>query len=283
MVRLEEEQYGVIGDLTRGFGHQLVVPSILAGLAPARVWVDSASSPEVAVVWDLVNGLIFCSSSRTDAATSRRLTEFLRDELVPQTEAEGYVPFQLEALPVSMIADVRDALSDKAPADESLLFYSRSPDEGEVAVSPSPEVARSFEVVRLTRDLLLSDLENADEVRMCVDACWRDRELYLENGIGHCAVQDGVLSAWCSTDYLIHGAADLYVETFEPYGRKGLGTWVAACCVNACLQSGFAVHWHCWSHNTGSRSVAERSGLSLLGSSPALQIGTASDSGTDGE
>jgi hypothetical protein len=277
LVRIDKEQLGVLGGLMDAFSHQLVVPSILRGLAPAVAWADNAVSPEVAVVWDLVNGLVFCSARSLEVATSKRLVEFLRDDFVPRAEAKGYVPFQLEALPDSILAVVRDGLPEKPSSEESLLLYSRAPDAGPTALSVPSETAGDFEVVPLTEELLLSDLENMDEIRSCVDACWRDRARYIEEGIGYCAVNERAASAWCSTDYLVDGSADLYVETFEPYGRRGLGTWVATSCINACLEARHVVHWHCWSHNTGSRVVAERSGLSLVSATPALQIGAADD------
>lgn len=278
MKQLQKEQFGVLGELMAPFSHQLVVPSILEGLAPAMVWVDDPASPGAAVVWDLVNGLVFCSVRAQDAAASESLVEFLRDDLVERAEAKGYVPFQLEADPDSVLEEVRDALCDKPSSNESLLFYSRSPEDGPVTVIVPTEEVGSFDVVQLTEELLMSDLENMDEIRLCVDACWRDRARYLESGIGYCAVREGVASAWCSTDYLVGGSADLYVETFEPYGRRGLGVWVATSCISACLQAGYQVHWHCWSHNTGSRLVAERSGLSLVGARSALQIGAEGES-----
>ena len=133
--------------------------------------------------------------------------------------------------------------------------------------------------MRLTGDVLSSDLRNMDGVRYCVDACWPAREAYLNEGIGYCIVDDTSVASWCSTDYVVDGSADLYVETFAGRERQGLATCVVSACIEACHSSGWSVHWHCWSDNAGSVRLAEKHGFELVDASPVLRLRTADERG----
>jgi len=60
---------------------------------------------------------------------------------------------------------------------------------------------------------------------------------------------------------VIGNKCELYIETFEGYKQKGLGTHVALACVQECIAKGFVVHWHCFKYNYGAVKIAETLGL----------------------
>jgi RimJ/RimL family protein N-acetyltransferase len=274
LLELAKDEICKINGLLEPFAHQLVVPAMLAGRAPARCWVDALDAPSIAVAWDLVNGLVFCAGAPEVDDTAKRLGSFLRSELLPLAHSKGYAFLYIEFSPASLLEQVERGLADREVSRESLLFYALAPEDTAPDL-PAPALAKEgLARVRLKPNLLSSELTNMDELRMCIDACWRDRARYFQEGIGYAAVHGDIVASWCSTDYVLGGQADLYVETFAGYKGRGLATWVAAGCVEACRSKGWTTHWHCWSNNAGSRRVAEKVGLRLVQETPILSLGT---------
>lgn len=271
MISLDRKQSGTVALLLGPFCDHLVVPSIVHGNAPARCWVDNADTPAAAVVWDLVNGFAFCSVAPSSCETTESLSEFLLSELFPEAAGRGYDPLDIRFAPPAWLPSVRQELAGFTSSLEHLAFFSLSPDEA-VGGRESPLPGNDLRLERITDGLLSSDMKNMDEIGYCVEACWRSRERYLNEGIGFCLIDGSQVASWCSTDYVVDGAADLYVETFDGYEGAGLGSAVSSACVDACLSKGWTVHWHCWSDNTGSVRVAKKIGLRARGASEVLRV-----------
>jgi hypothetical protein len=267
MIQLEPEQIHNTEGLFLPFMHLLVVPAVLRGHAPARCWSDGAESPSFAVMWDLVNGFVFCAGD-----ASPHLGEFLLTELLPRVREDGYRFVDLHFASVTLLEETRQWLAGQSVSPKSLLLYSHSPKDGAIADRALRCLDGDVKLARITEGILSSDLVNMDEISRCIKACWRDQARYLEEGIGYCLIHGADVASWCSTDYVMDGSADLYVETFGSYQGRGMAACVASACVDACLSAGWVVHWHCWSSSLGSRRVAEKIGLKLKSTTQALRV-----------
>ena len=272
MVELDREQRRNLNVLLEPFMHQLVLPTILRGHAPARCWSDAPESPSAALVWDIVNTFVFCVGDTSSSATVDRVGDTLVTELLPGAKLAGHELFHLQFAPEELQESLRRRLSGYDLSTKLLHSYARSPEDSGAIPFAGEGFSDGLSLARLTGDVLSSDLGNMDEVRYCVNACWRDRGRYLDEGIGCCITDRTNVASWCSTDYVIDGSADLYVETFSGYQRRGLATRAVSACIDACRSAGWTVHWHCWSDNRGSVRLAEKHGFKLASVSPVLRV-----------
>lgn len=272
MVELNRAQYAMLQLLLEPFMDQLVLPTILWGHAPAKCWTDDSESPSIAVAWDMVNTFVFCAVGTPSSEAVEQLGDLLLTELLPGAKAAGHELFHLRFAHEALQEGVQQRLKDHDLSPKLLHSYSRPRGNGPGSPLALGSLSNDFNLVRLTAEVLSSDLGNMDEIRYCVDACWRDRRKYLDEGIGYCIVDSMNVASWCSTDYIIGGSADLYVESFAGYRERGLATRVVSACVDACHSAGWSIHWHCWSDNRGSVRLAEKHGFTLASASPILRV-----------
>jgi GNAT superfamily N-acetyltransferase len=252
--------FATVGHLFAGVAHHLAIPAVIAGEARGRVWVDDPAEPALALLWDMVDGIGYLTGDPGNAGQGEALNAFFLGTLVPEAGRYGYRRFYLHATPDVWDATLETILQGIAHSAQWLRFYAHT-DPGRL-VDWRSGLPPGFEMRRLTPDLLESSpLDNLDQVVYCVQAVWGSVEAYGNRAVGTCLLHGDRVVAWCSTDWIQGGACELYVETFEPYKRQGLGTLVASACVEACRSEGWAVYWHCWAHNAGSVRLAERLGF----------------------
>lgn len=235
--------------------------AIIEHKSSGRIWVDNESSVKSAFVWDLVNGFLFAlgkSNSEIDFPEANRL---LKEELVPEASKKGYTKLNAILLVDPTEAQNRMLFDGLSTSTEDLYHFRL---EGtEELKTPNFDVPRGFELKRIDKRVLNnSRLANIGEIRRCIMACWQDSDRYLSDGVGFVILNDIATVSWCSTDYVVSGKCDLYVETFEAYRRKGFGTIVASACIKECLSRKLEVNWHCWAQNPESTRLARKIGLS---------------------
>ncbi len=99
------------------------------------------------------------------------------------------------------------------------------------------------------------------KTRERVGRFWRSERLFMDGGLGYCAIEDGRIVSICISGYVDGTVHTVEIETEAGCRQRGLGLAVARAFVAGCLQRGFLVHWDCMQSNTASRNLAERLGL----------------------
>jgi len=129
-------------------------------------------------------------------------------------------------------------------------------------------------MVQITGELLCrSDIKNLNRIIADIKACWHSIDQYVQyGGIEYCLLKENEIAAWCSTDYIVENECELYIETFEGYKQKGLGTQVGLACVQACLQQGLFVRWNCFDYAIGSVKTAENIRLMKMDTCPVYTV-----------
>lgn len=59
LFEIDEPQFFKVDPLIQGVSTHLSLPTIVKGKSSGRIWVDSPSDPDIALIWDLVNGFLF--------------------------------------------------------------------------------------------------------------------------------------------------------------------------------------------------------------------------------
>lgn len=258
---LDKSQFPRVNSFLEGVSAYLSLPAIIQGISSGRIWIDS-SDPRVVLVWDRANGFLFVLSKRNmnmdELENSFNINIFLKETLIPIARNSGYTNIYIFIFS-EVIEHYSDELFRNLPFKTKNIchFYLDSKNIGEITIPPA------FQVVRIDAEILNNErIINILEVKRCIEACWDNLEDYFEKGIGYALLTENTVVSWCSTDYVVSNACDVYVETFDGYEKKGFGTIVASACVKECLNQNYEVNWHCWHDNTGSTRLAEKIGFS---------------------
>jgi GNAT superfamily N-acetyltransferase len=256
---IDGSQFSLVGPLL-GAPTYLSLYSIINCKSSGRVWVDNTSSTSSALVWDLVNGFLFVLGKPSTQGDFREINHLLKAEVVPTARKLGYKRLNailLFGLTKAQENRLFEGLS--ASSDELCHFQLKATDELNAKGAVAPQ---GVKLKMIDKDFLDdAELANVKEIRRCVMACWQDLSRYLSDGVGFAILNDNAAASWCSTDYVVSGRCDLYVETFEAYRRKGFGSIVASACVKECLNRRLEVNWHCWCQNLQSTGLAQKIGF----------------------
>lgn len=259
-IEIDRSQFSLVSPLL-GVPTYLSLYSIINGKSSGRVWVNNTPSTSSAFVWDLTNGFVFVLGKPNSRINFREMNLFLREELVPTARKLGYARLNTILLFDHTNAETCELLERlSANTEEMLHFRLEGNDKQRVQ---NTDVPHGFELVMIDEDVLSNTkLANIEEIGRCITACWQDLGRYFKEGIGFVILRENAAVSWCSTDYVVSGKCDLYVETVETCRQKGFGTIVTSACVKECLNRRLEINWHCWQQNIGSIRLARKIGFS---------------------
>jgi len=261
----------LIGDLS----HYLVLATLLDGKTPGKIWVNHDETPTTAFVWDRVNTLFFLVGDSTDNSLNLELNHLIMDTIFPEAVQRQYRKFFLQCTPHHQWRDQIDVILKGTVPDRQFIYsYMLNRNNADVSRSWQLGVPAGYKLYRVTHEILVNtNLKNLDSVLSGIRACWGSTEKYLDQGgIGFCLLRNDEIASWCSTDYVIDSECELYVETFDGYNQKGLGTLIAKACVQDCIAKGLVVRWHCFNYAIGSVKIAERINLIKIAECPVYIV-----------
>lgn len=257
---LEEYQFALVKPLIRGVSAYLSLSAIAEGKSRGRIWGNDISNLISACVWDLTNDFVFILAAPNSRLVPSEMNLFLRDKLGPIAKEAGYTKLHTILLVQTAQAEIDELFKDLSTSTQEMYhFYLQEKNQ---AKPQKIDLPKDYHLMRISREILdTGGLANIDEIRRCIMACWQSLDDYFSDGIGYVVIKKGDVASWCSTDYRVSGKCDLYVETFDGYQQKGIGTIVTLACVKECLNQKLEVNWHTWQGNLPSIKLAQRIGF----------------------
>jgi RimJ/RimL family protein N-acetyltransferase len=86
----------------------------------------------------------------------------------------------------------------------------------------------------------------------------------LESGFGYCALKDGSIAGFCTSEYLSNTSCGIGIETYEPYQKLGVAKAMTSRMLNYCMVMEKTPYWDCWKNNIASARTAEGMGFEKL-------------------
>ena len=235
--------------------YNLVPLAAIEGTAAGRIWVDDATHPRMALLWDEAHELFFAGD-----LPAPELAQALRRLLVGEVYSvvgERW-PFVVHYWPLTWETSLDLILAGRSWAQASRRLYRFV---GATSHRP-PEIPAGLEMQRVEASFLArKDLGGRAPLDEWLSECWRSAEEFLRHGVAYCLLHGPAIVSWCGVEYVNGRRCGLGVETEEQQRNKGYATLVAAACVRECLARGLLVHWDCWVSNLASARVAEKLGF----------------------
>jgi RimJ/RimL family protein N-acetyltransferase len=260
LCELQADQYGSVRQLYAPLWYHLAIFSALEGHTAARVVVDDAVHPTVAMLWDKVEGGYYLVGDPDNTAFSRALNRFILEEIYPRAQAEGknadlvvnYAPLAWERT----LGDVLAGIHTMRHARQH--FLCREPGIADWRA----RVPEDMEMITVDADFLQhTELGNMEDVAQWVRGSWGVED-FLARGVGQCLVHGDTIASWCIGDYAAGRECEIGIHTDEAYRRRGLATLTVHATLEQCLARGYTrIGWHCWSNNDASAATALRAGF----------------------
>lgn len=125
------------------------------------------------------------------------------------------------------------------------------------------------ELVRITPESI-TDFREYDHYKAVFDECqfyWDEFKSDSQIKYANILVKDQSIMSLCYLcgESSFENSAELGIETFKPFQRKGLAEYISRVTINELLDLGFErINWHCHSDNIGSAKTALKLGFSCV-------------------
>lgn len=275
LFELPVNQFNNIRPLLGSLDHFLVLFTLINGKTRGRVWVNQIDNPTTALVWDQFNTLFFILGDSTSPELNLALHKLIVEDIFPQITKLQYRRFFLQFEPNDAWENEKEGILNGLDWSQKAIYaYASTQNQAEHSPEPMPPLPDDYQLVPITKDLFeKKSLKNLEMITGAIKASWQSLDAYCEQGgIGYCLIHENDIASWCSTDYVVRNECDLYIETYDDYKLQGLGTLVAAACIQKCIETGYLVHWHCFHYATGSYKIAEKNQLIRTGEHPVYVV-----------
>jgi RimJ/RimL family protein N-acetyltransferase len=263
--QLARSDYEKVRPLFAGLEYNLVVPAVLGGTNPGRVYVDDVCRPRSAFLCS-AEGCYLGGDPENDAfshALSKLIAErIFEGDTVRPGEDQIDIRFQAGSWEDKLAL----ILKDKPPFIESRRHYVCRA----LQTRWHERIPDGFSVHRIDEALLQRPgIRHPDSALNHyainkIKGNWGSIDEFLERGVGFCTLSGEEAVCWCIADCASGDACEVGIRTHPNYRRRGLASLTVAATVGHCLTHGFtSVGWHCWEGNAASIGVAEKVGFEL--------------------
>jgi GNAT superfamily N-acetyltransferase len=256
---LARDDFHKVRPLFTGLPLFLVIDAVIAGNAPARLWVDDAARPATVLMWDRGHCYYLVgnpANSPFNMAAQRWVAEqvargpFYGKILYSAAAWQAVIPLVFGSVPLVSAERVVFALKEPRVADWA------------------ERVPAGFRITPINEPLLgSSQVINLHLVTEEISGCWNSLTDFLAEGFGFCLVRaqgsanGEEVVCWCTAEYVSGKKLGIGIETLPAYQGRGFATLTAAAFVQHCLASGLTPYWDAFKSNTPSLAVAEKVGF----------------------
>lgn len=238
---------------------KFVFQSIIEGNTPGEIYLNSLINPELYVVFDKGNFVLYVGGDTTAYEEYNRCIKYIKEYILTEElkkEFYGYIK-------ISYTSDLwknalLDAFNDLKVHQDRRALYKY--DIANIHYK-TPENL-SYEIKSINEELLRdSSLESFELLKEEILGMWGSTEGFIKNGFGYCAVHGRKLISWCTAELVSKDHCGIGIETIETEQKKGVGAVLAANFLKECAIRNLIPYWDSWTRNLGSVKIAEKVGF----------------------
>ena len=241
------------------------IEAAIAGNSPMRVWVDREASPRSAFLWDTAHCYYF-GGTAGNREFCEAVENILKNTLIPTAIDKNREIFKIESSSTEWEPILEKILENTPPFKVLRKFLAL-----DTLLVPQWKglLPSGFQIRRIDRKLLESDIVNLQAIIDEIDQCWHSVDDFLANGFGFCLVytpedKKEEVQGWCTGEYFSVGKCGIGIETFYRYRKRGFATAMASAFVEHCLSVNIQPHWDASANNEASLRVAKKVGFNEI-------------------
>lgn len=250
---LEPDTYASVHSLFESMACHLAVRTVLAGILPGRIYVDSPASPGSAILIPSNPHRVYVSGEPEPRLLADVIHQLFKESLAESYRCVVYYGSDTWKPTLEHVLHKQEAGSGLRQ------FYCLREPSSQVP-SPLPENI----TIGLIDDVILGDTTLGNRDLLLEEICSESPSLehFFRQKFGFWAQDGHTLVGWCLAEYHYQGRYELGIETIEAYQRKGIATHLAeAVTKHAFAQRATEIGWHCWAANTPSVATALKLGF----------------------
>ncbi|WP_017413354.1 GNAT family N-acetyltransferase [Clostridium tunisiense] len=254
-----DSDFEIVKKIFNSSSKNFVFQSIIEGNTPGEIYLNRLINPELYVIFDKGNFVIYVGGDTTAHEEYTRCIEYIKEYILTEDLKKEFYDY----IKISYTSDLwKNALLDvfydlKVYQDKRALYKY---DIANIQYK-TPE-SSSYEVKPINEEVLKdSRLENFELLKEEILGMWGSIEGFIKNGFGYCAVDGRKLISWCTAELVSRNHCGIGIETIEEQQRKGVGAVLAVNFLKECATRNLEPYWDSWTRNLGSVKIAEKVGF----------------------
>lgn len=254
-----DSDFEIVKKIFSSSSKNFVFQSIIEGNTPGEIYLNSLINPELYVIFDKGNFVIYVGGDTTAHEEYARCMEYIKGYILTEELKKEFYDY----IKISYTSDLwKSSLLDvfydlKVRQDRRALYkcdisniHYKTPD------------SFSYEIKPINEEVLKdSSLENFELLKEEILGMWGSIEGFIKNGFGYCAAHGRKLISWCTAELVSRNHCGIGIETIEEQQRKGVGAVLAANFLKECATRNLEPYWDSWTRNLGSVKIAEKVGF----------------------
>jgi len=272
---LTPDRFALTEPLFKTMDYHLALSSIMAGLTPARVFVDDDTQASSVMVWAGHRHIL--AGAPDNNAFNTALAQFFEKEVIPFKLTHGLRWMSMYYAPDEWNKTIEnDLLASRTLIPTSRQYYVY--DTSENHLTPlQRQLPEGLQLRMVDAGLMeqthLRNLANLREEMRSERPTVAD---FFDKSFGVCIVARDELAGWCLSEYNYADRCEIGIETGEAYRRQGFGTVMTHAMVERARAHGVRqVGWHCRTDNRPSAATALKAGFRYVCDYPAYVAGIA--------
>jgi ribosomal protein S18 acetylase RimI-like enzyme len=256
MFELSKDTFHLAQHLLQEQEGYLVPKAIIEQKSPGRIFVNSQSNPEIAIIWSKGNnGFYFTGNNITNY--TEEINNFIDSYLIPTLLCNDDW-FETSSVPPLTDTELKSVLKSRNLNIEVQTEYmykktDRIPNAHNTNVYKVQDIFKTKHLVT-----------NIDFVQNKILNYWDSIDTFLVKADGFCLIQNNTIVSLAITGWIARNMHEISIETLKDYRRKGFAKICASALINCYLEKGYIPYWECMKANTASVKLVEGFGFTKL-------------------
>lgn len=239
--------------------HSFVFDSIIEGNTPGQVFVDDIENASIFLIYE--GNCVYFYGEVEDRNKYKEAINFFKENYLNGDRKEKLGIVKINYYPDVWGTELFEGLNGfkRKVAERTLL-------KQELKEIPIVDKNNNGLIVKEIDNEVLENISlgNLECVIDEIEGMWGSTERFVSNGFGYCAIMDGNIISWCTSEYVSKNYCGIGIETIEAQEGKGVATIVANEFLKKCEALNMIPYWDSWEDNTPSVRVAEKNGFNKI-------------------
>jgi hypothetical protein len=257
IVELNKSQFGIISNLLDEDADNVEVKSIIEGVNPGWIFVDSLDNPQVSMVWSAGQEGFYFVGSEKIAEFNDLLNDFIDDEIEGRAKTAKLNRFEFSGETEKWCPVFEEIFHKRTLNISKQYIYKlekRHWTNYRKRSNSSPYTLRKIDKALLTS----TEIENTMFLKNEILRWWSTIDDFLNHSYGYCMMDQDTITNYSMGNFYIDNVMTIGIETLEEYRRQGLSQITSEAFVEACFKDNNTVQWECMGENIASYSLAEK-------------------------
>lgn len=258
--RLGITEFNNVKSLVEDLEYFPEVHSVVNGMNPGAIYVDSLNNPRSALVWNQgMQGFYLIGDEASDAF-NRDIKAYVNEVLVDELKNKGINWVEISGVSEAWEKNIEEMFEDRGIKFGYQLIYRLN---GKTDIHMNSTKHEIYDIMRFEEATSKANISNIDFITNEIKQFWGSLDNFYDNGACFFAVENNEAVSICYSGFKANDVETIGIETLSDHGKKGYAYQLAVKYIEDCVARNVSPHWDCSDDNAGSVRLAEKLGFEL--------------------